>query len=100
MKRTRIRPVSLRRSDQLKEYSRERKWWLVLPENRFCVVAASGILHPLGIAQKVRTTDVHHKDGREGKLLLDKSKWLAVCRPGHTWIHDHSNEARKRGWLI
>lgn len=44
--------------------------------------------------------DVHHKQGRFGKLLLDESKWMAVCRKCHDWIHDNPKEATVRGWLI
>lgn len=44
--------------------------------------------------------DVHHKQGRTGNLLLDESKWMAVCRYCHDWIHDNPKEATARGWLI
>lgn len=45
-------------------------------------------------------SDVHHKQGRVGKLLLDETKWVAVCRRCHDWIHDNPKEATERGWLI
>lgn len=81
-----------------REYSDRRKAFLARPENRWCPVVASGVV--LFVRRRQRTTDVHHKDGREGQLLLDESKWLAVCRDGHEWIHQHPNAARKMGWLI
>ncbi len=39
-------------------------------------------------------TDVHHKAGRTGNLLLDESKWIALCRACHTWIETHPKEAK------
>lgn len=33
-------------------------------------------------------------------LLLDKSKWLAVCRACHQWIETHPQEAVERGFSI
>lgn len=41
----------------------------------------------------------HHIYGRRGKLLNWQPGWLAVSCIGHRWIHDHPDEARKRGWL-
>ena len=44
-------------------------------------------------------SEVHHKRGRLGPLLVDKRYWLAVSAQGHRWIHEHPEEARRRGWL-
>lgn len=44
-------------------------------------------------------TEIHHKRGRRGKLLLDKRYWMPVSRVGHQWIHAHPKEAKERGWL-
>jgi hypothetical protein len=44
------------------------------------------------------SVDVHHREGR-GKNYLRVSTWIAVCREDHEWIHEHPNEARKKGLL-
>lgn len=44
-------------------------------------------------------TDVHHKAGREGPLLLDERHWMCVSRWGHDWIRDHGREAHALGWI-
>lgn len=46
-----------------------------------------------------KTRDVHHLAGRTGDLLLDDTKWLAVCRNCHTWIHQNIEASRKLGLL-
>lgn len=43
-------------------------------------------------------TEVHHTKGRDGDLLLDEDHWTAIGRPCHAWIHQHPDEARKRGF--
>src|ERR1017187_889108 len=56
--------------------------------------------HPFceGLCGK-KATDVHHRAGREGKLLNDKRHYAAVCRTLHDWIRDHPNQAREAGLL-
>ena len=46
------------------------------------------------------TSDVHHKAGRHGSLLLDEFYWMAVCRLCHDWIGDNKSLAKEKGWLI
>ena len=46
------------------------------------------------------TTEVHHKAGRVGDLLLDESLWLAVCRSCHAWIELNPLEAKEKGFSI
>jgi hypothetical protein len=41
-------------------------------------------------------TDVHHKKGR-GKYIVDTTKFLAVCRSCHDWIHSHPKIAMAMG---
>lgn len=45
-------------------------------------------------------TDLHHKKGRTGSNLTNKSTFLGLCRKHHNWIHDHAREARKRRYLL
>ena len=47
-----------------------------------------------------QSTEVHHKKGRVGNLLIDVSKFLAVCRNCHEWIENHTPEAQKLGFSI
>jgi len=42
----------------------------------------------------INATDVHHKKGRIGNLLLDDTEFLAVCRSCHGWIETHPQEAK------
>lgn len=44
-------------------------------------------------------SEVHHRRGRNGLLLVDVRHWLAVCPACHAWIHAHPAEARAKGWL-
>lgn len=82
-----LRRVSAKRAKENREYTKRRKEFL--SRHRWCVV------YPYEPA-----TEVHHKDGREGSLLNQEELWLAVSRRGHEFIHQHPNEARKRGWLV
>lgn len=45
-----------------------------------------------------QATDVHHKEGRIGALLLDTTKWLPVCRACHNWIELNPTEAKQLGF--
>lgn len=44
-------------------------------------------------------TEVHHINGRIGKLLTDETYFLAVSTEGHRWIHANVNEARSKGLI-
>lgn len=89
-----MRQASPALAKRRREYSKRRLIFLDKPENRVCPVGR------IGLISCEWTTEIHHTDGREGRLLLDESKWLAVSRAGHDWIHNHPNEARKHGWLV
>jgi hypothetical protein len=39
---------------------------------------------------------LHHQKGR-GIHLNEVAYWLAVCRPCHNWITEHSKEAIEMG---
>jgi hypothetical protein len=90
---TRRKPISPRSPSRLKQelqYSKVRR--LFLQNYPVCQAHLSGCT--------TQSTDVHHKAGRVGKLYLDESKWLAVCRACHMWIETHPNEARELGFSI
>jgi len=45
------------------------------------------------------TTEVHHRRGRAGWLLIDVRYWTATCTRHHRWIHDNPAAATKLGLL-
>jgi hypothetical protein len=48
----------------------------------------------------LRSTQIHHKKGRLGKLLCDTQFFMAVCIHCHRYIEENRLEAYSRGWLI
>jgi hypothetical protein len=86
MKRTKLNPVSDKRKGQLRIYSYERKAFL----------AAKPVCE---ICHRGRSVDVHHRRGRWGRKLLDRTFWTAVCRPCHDLIHSNPRRARELGYL-
>lgn len=47
-----------------------------------------------------RSYDVHERISRaRGGSILDPSNVLAICRPCHSWVHDHPAEATELGLL-
>jgi hypothetical protein len=46
------------------------------------------------------STEIHHIDGREYERLIDKTRWLAVTREGHQYIHSNPKWSREKGYLI
>lgn len=91
-----IKKVSDKMKEQLKQYNKLRKAFIYLAQDNsvFC----TAYYHAYGIKKEV--TEVHHKAGRVGKLLLYVPYWLPVSREGHRWIHDNPKEAYKAGFLI
>ena len=47
----------------------------------------------------LEATQIHHRKGRLGKLLLDEQYWMAVSQEGHSFIQDHPALAYDMGWL-
>lgn len=85
-----IRRAKPERAIDLKQYSKRRLVFLRV--NHACEAFIEGCS---GAA-----TDVHHRKGRIGKLLLDEKYWLPCCRSCHTYIHNNPSEARQRGLLV
>jgi hypothetical protein len=46
---------------------------------------------------QINATDIHHSDGKVGGLYLDDTKFKAVCRMCHTYIHEHPDIAKELG---
>ena len=85
--KTKIKQVSEPRKKKLKGYTQLRKEWL--PNHPDCEANLSGCTK--------ESTQVHHKQGREGDLLLDTTKWLAICDNCHIFITDNSKIAIELG---
>ena len=81
------KPISDKMSQQLDKYSKKREVFLII--NSTCEAKLIGCTHV--------ATDIHHKAGRIGQLLLRLSNWLAVCRSCHRWIEENPNEAKELG---
>ena len=83
-----IKKVSKSMEVKLKEYSRRKKEFMSLPENKYCPV------YPNRLA-----TEVHHSKGRIGSLLLNTEFWIAVSSDGHKFIHENDSWSRRKGYL-
>jgi len=92
MRRTRLRPVSARRSKELREYSKLRKSYLEThPYCEICIGEKK---------EKTQAEDIHHRQGRQHSKLNDSSLWLAVCRDCHNTIHNNPKWAYEKGYLL
>ena len=91
-RQTPIRRVSLKRAKQNREYTKLRREYLA--EQPACRI------HMADDRGFVRATEIHHRAGRIGKLLTDRSNFMPLCSECHRWIHDHPSEARAKGYLL
>jgi len=89
-----IKQFSDKRMIENRKYAKLRKEFLSKKENGLCPVAKKVF------KIDVKATEIHHKAGRVGKLLNDTTKWLAVSRVGHCWVHQNPEKARKIGFLL
>lgn len=80
------RPKPSSRAADEKRYRERVKEWLI--ENPACFAFWRDVnCDP-------HATQVHHKHGRVGNLLLKESLWVPVCARGHAWIHSNIASAR------
>lgn len=94
MRRTRLNPISKKRAAQMREYIALRRAYLKEhPFCELCILEGGNTLPP-------RATDIHHKKGRSGAMLLDTTHWMAVCRASHRKIHDNPKWAYENGYLL
>lgn len=89
-----IAKLSKKRKKENNLYLIEREKFLLLPENKYCIVAK------IMLNKTIETTEIHHKAGRVGELLNYKKNWLAVSREGHNWIHANPLSAYQFNYLI
>src|SRR5678815_1206796 len=83
----RIRRVSPRQAERLKEYAKVKRQWL----KTWWKCARRGC--------RVGAIHIHHKRGRAGKLLLATEYWIPLCAGCHEWVHRNPEAARKEGLL-
>lgn len=83
-----IPKVSAKRKIENREYTIKRLQFLAQPENQRCPITGK------------QTTDVHHKKGRVGTLLLDTRFWLAVSREGHKQIEENPEWAKENNYSL
>lgn len=82
-----IKPVSEKRQKEIKQYIKDREEFL--NKNTECQAKLKNC--------SFLSDQVHHKGGREGDLLLDQTKWLAICAGCHTIVTEQSRMAIETG---
>jgi hypothetical protein len=80
-----MRAVSVKRQRQMREYRPLRHAYL---DGKRCEF-------PGGCTQPA--SDVHHRRGRVGGLLLDVRHWSALCRTHHSFVTEHPKTAVEMG---
>lgn len=90
VQKTHIAKRSTKRAKQEREYARLAKEFLA--DKLYCEAKLEGCL--------IVASECHHLEGRQGALLTDKNNFMAICRPCHAWITEHSAEAIKMGLSI
>ena len=72
----------------MRQYRKQRKAYL--GDNPICQV--KGCDH--------YATEIHHKKGRSGDMLLDEEFWMAICHDHHRYITDHPTWAKENGYEL
>ena len=85
-----IPKVSDKQLNALKEYRQVRDEFM--KTNHVCQAKLEGCTKT--------ATDLHHKKGREGKLLTDKKFFMALCRSCHNKIEDGGEWVYEMGFKI
>lgn len=97
-KRTKIRSVSKKRANRLREYKLVRKEFMLDHGAVFAEIPGwwMGTCESCG---ERKNLEVHHVRGRAGNLLTNREHFLALCPACHKWVHDNPDAARRRGLL-
>ena len=80
-----MRARSPKRAKQEREYTRLRRDFL--EANPWCALKGCGLL----------ATEVHHRRGRVGALLLAVEHWSPLCHDCHVWATGHPAAAYELG---
>ena len=84
----RIKQVSDKRKIENLKYSVLRIEYLSKIENQKCPINGKP------------TTDIHHKKGRIGSLLLDTRYWVALSRESHIFVENNPEWAKENGYSL
>lgn len=76
-----IKKVSQKRAGETREYLVKKAKYLEV----FSICQAKGCSKP--------SSDLHHRQGRQGKKLTDETLFIALCFDHHTYYTEHSAEA-------
>lgn len=90
-KKLSIKPVSDKRSKQLKAYQVLRDEYM--KSHTTCEALLPGCQVSVGL-------QLHHQKGKENELLLDTRYWKVLCDPCHKWVTEFSQEAIDMGISI
>lgn len=82
---------SLKRAEQEKQYSIQRKAFLI--RNPTCKMKIIGLC-------KIHANTIQHLKGRIGDLLLNEEFWMSACWPCHQYADTHPEEALENGWAL
>lgn len=85
-----INKVSNTRKVENRIYSTLRK--VFLDNHPVCQIRRPGC--------RVKSSEVHHKKGRIGKLFLDVRFWLAACDRCHKWAEKNPEAAKEAGFSL
>lgn len=88
-RRTPLRRQSKKRAAAARIYTKRRAAYL--EANPWC--AAWPWRYVTEAACDCSATEIHHKAGRVGSLLLDESRWVGLCRACHRWVTEHPRSA-------
>lgn len=87
MKRTPLRKLSGKRRKEVNLYLKARKIYLEA--------------HLICEACNEKPSDqIHHKKGRQGKLIHDVRYFMATDQECHAWIENNREASRRQGWLL
>lgn len=97
-KKQRIKQVSEKQTVKNAEYKKARLEFLLTKDH--CEVATDGCLVPYPVYNPTEMLTCHHKVGRNGTFLTDKTYFLAVCMSCHRRLEDHPQWAYDNGYSI
>lgn len=86
-KQAAIAPYSSKRVQLNKVYDKEAREFR--EQNPDCAINSPNCTH--------KTQGVHHKRGRVGKYLLDKSTWMPACNPCNSYVEANHQWAIDNG---
>lgn len=89
-KRSPIKRESAKRGVENREYTRRRGAYM--EDHPVCEAQKPGCTH--------NSSELHHKAGRIGRLLINIKYFMACCNNCHSHIHAHPEESYKVGHLL